>query len=54
VLGEIALSHAIQHRQHGLNGGEILSLNDLFKEFRIILGKILKVDDASPVKIAWK
>jgi len=39
VLREIALSHAIQHGQHGLNGGEILSLNDLFKEFGVGLNK---------------
>jgi len=40
MLRQIALSHPIEHGEHGLNRGKILSLNDLFKELGVRLDEL--------------
>jgi len=40
VLSDVALCHLIKHFKHTANGGKILFLDEFFKEFRILFGKV--------------
>jgi hypothetical protein len=40
MLRKTTLRHLVQHGEHFLNGGKVLSLNDFFEEFRIPFHKI--------------
>ena len=37
MLRDAAFAHAVEHGKHGLNGGEVLLLNDFLEEFLVVL-----------------
>jgi hypothetical protein len=39
MLREATLAHAIQHREHGMDGAKVLLLNNLLEELLVFLSK---------------